>query len=104
LKLLLQVSPDLKLQILKIIDTLLHVNIPMEVFDTSLEGITFFTEQEQAPKVVFANCALASYLYGQAFRIRRGEWTNSMCDEPEGGLYDVSVHLIRIVGTCLTKD
>lgn len=97
MKLLIEVTPLMKIQILHVLTNLLLIKIPTEVFTTGLKGLS----EDFQTEVKFKN-ALAQVLYQHAVRIRSNKWESSY-ESKSGGFYDVMVHMTRTIALCLKQ-
>jgi hypothetical protein len=100
-ELIFQVSPLAKLSILAIIKNLVKVNIPDQVFEECLDKLDPSTYQSDT-KVTFSN-RLVQFLYNLALKIRLQKW-DSLYYENEGGLHNVSVHMLQIIAMMVKGD
>lgn len=98
MKMLVESTPLMKIQILHVIKNLLLINIPAEVFSTGLHGI----KSDFPTQIQFKN-PLAQILYQHAVRIRASKW-ESYFQSKNGGLYDVFVHMTRTIALCLKQE
>ena len=94
-RLLIDVSPPLKIQILGIVQNLLRIKVPCEVFALGLKNIDVICDS----RVQFKDL-LTQKLFLLSLQMRMRQ-TQSIFKHDQGGKYDVFVHLTRTIAVCL---
>lgn len=98
IRMLFQVSAGCKLQILNIIQTLLRIQVPLNIFDESVKdlNIAFKTQTQVEFKSSFT-----MLLFQAALQIHSNTWDSIFSEDFRSGMHDVCINLTRTVALCL---